>query len=336
VERDYSLRQHNTFGIEAKAACYARVTSREELSALLGDPELRGREKLVLGGGSNVLFTRDFGGLVIHNAIGGVAVLERGDGHAVVEAGAGVVWHDLVLFCLEQDLGGLENLALIPGSVGASPIQNIGAYGVEMRDVFESLDALEIATGRVRTFSPEECRFGYRNSVFKGELKGQYVILSVRFRLTTRDHRLVTSYGALQEAIEARGVASPTPRDIAEVVIETRRSKLPDPADLGNAGSFFKNPEVSREQCEALKREHPGLVAFPTEGGAKLAAGWLIEQCGWKGKRVGNVGAHARQALVLVNYGGATGEEIHALAREIRQSVLDRFGVALELEVNLV
>ncbi|HOM82461.1 MAG TPA: UDP-N-acetylmuramate dehydrogenase [Armatimonadota bacterium] len=336
VERDYSLRECNTFGVEAKAAYYARVTSREELAALLQDNPVRDREKLVLGGGSNILFTRDFDGVVIHNAIGGIAVVEQGDREAVVEAGAGVVWHDLVLFCLERDFGGLENLALIPGSVGASPIQNIGAYGVEMKDAFESLDALEVATGRVRTFGPLECCFGYRNSVFKQALRGQYIVLAVRFRLTTRDHRVVTSYGALQEALRARGIEHPTPRDIADAVTEIRRQKLPDPAELGNAGSFFKNPEVSQEQYEALKREHPGLVAFPTPGGAKIAAGWLIEQCGWKGKRVGNTGAHARQALVLVNYGGATGREIYALAQEIQASVLARFGISLEMEVNLV
>ncbi|NLC55936.1 MAG: UDP-N-acetylmuramate dehydrogenase [Armatimonadetes bacterium] len=332
VARGYSLRQHNTFGVDAQAAFFARVQTPAELAALLEDPELRGAPRLVLGGGSNILFTRDFDGLVIENAIEGIRVLAREGDTAVVEAGAGVVWHDLVLFCVEHDLGGLENLALIPGRVGASPIQNVGAYGVEIKDVFESLEAMEIATGRVRTFRLEECRFGYRNSVFKQEAKGRYIILAVRFRLTTREHRLNLGYAALASL-------RPTPttiRDVCEAVIAIRRSKLPDPAELGNAGSFFKNPEVSLEQYAALKAAHPGLVAYPSEGGMKLAAGWLIEQCGWKGKRVGNVGAHARQALVIVNYGGATGAEILDFARQVQASVAARFGVALQTEVNII
>lgn len=336
VERDYDLARLNTFGIAARAAFYARPESPEELAELLARPELAGAPRLLLGGGSNLLFTHDWEGLVLHNGIGGLRIVGRDADHAVVEAGAGVVWHDLVTFCIANDLGGLENLSLIPGCVGASPIQNIGAYGVEMKDAFDSLDAMELATGAVRTFGPAECRFGYRDSRFKRDLRGQFAILAVRFRLTTRRHALNTSYGALQEELARAGVAAPTLRDVGDAVIRIRRSKLPDPAELGNAGSFFKNPEVPFSQYEALKQEHPGLVAFPTAGGMKLAAGWLIEQCGWKGRRVGNTGAHARQALVLVNYGGATGEEVYALAQEIQASVRDRFGVTLEMEVNVV
>ena len=336
IHHDYPLRHLNTFGLDVKAAHYARVESIADLVEMLQTSEARQGRVLVLGGGSNVLFTGDFEGVLLHNAVGGIQGVERQAEHVVVEAGAGVVWHDLVTFCVENDFGGLENLSLIPGCVGASPIQNIGAYGVEVKDAFESLDALEVATGKVRTFGAPECRFGYRDSVFKRELKGQFVIVSVRFRLTVEEHRTNTSYGALSQELAARGVAEPGLRDISEVVVAIRRSKLPDPEELGNAGSFFKNPEVPQAQWEALRQEHPGLVGYPTETGVKLAAGWLIEQCGWKGKRVGNTGAHARQALVLVNYGGATGAEVWALAQQIQASVRDRFGVDLEPEVNLV
>lgn len=336
IEQEYSLRHLNTFGIDAKASHFARVESRAELAALLRDPRFRAGEKLVLGGGSNLLFTRDLDGLVIRNAIGGLRVLPDDDDHALVEVGAGVVWHDLVTFCLERDLGGLENLSLIPGSVGASPLQNIGAYGVEIKDTFESLTAMEVATGEERVFTLPECRFGYRSSIFKTELRGQYIILSVRFRLTTRHHRLQTSYGAIEAELRQRGLSHYTIRDIGDVVTAIRRSKLPDPEQVGNAGSFFKNPEVSSATFATLQQQHPDIVGYPTANGVKLAAGWLIEQCGWKGKRVGNAGVHARHALVLVNHGGATGREVQALAQEIQVSVRERFGIALETEVNII
>lgn len=336
VEQNYSLQGLNTFGVAAHAAYYAQVQFPADLAALLADPAVRDLPRLVLGGGSNILFLEDFPGLIIHSAIGGRRVLERDADTALVEAGGGVVWHDLVTFCLKHNLGGLENLSLIPGTVGASPVQNIGAYGVEIKDVFESLDALELATGAVRHFSKAECRFGYRDSIFKRELKGQYLILAARYRLTTRNHAMKTNYGAIDAELRRQGDAPVTIRRISEAVCRIRESKLPDPAQLGNAGSFFKNPVVPAAHYEALKGEYPGLVAYPAATGMKLAAGWLIDQCGWKGKRVGNVGAHAQQALVLVNYGGATGAEIYALARQIRDSVRDRFGVTLEMEVNLV
>ncbi|MBI3945673.1 MAG: UDP-N-acetylmuramate dehydrogenase [Armatimonadetes bacterium] len=336
IEPDVSLKRWNTFGIEARAARYARVESLADLQALRATPLFRERPVFILGGGSNILLTRDVDGLVVHNAIGGIRVVDRDADHTVVEAGAGVVWHDLVTFCLDGDLGGLENLSLIPGRVGASPIQNIGAYGVEMKDAFDSLEAMDLATGDLRTFRAEECRFGYRDSVFKRGMKGKCAITSVRFRLTARDHRLNTGYGAIGAELERRGIARPTIRDVGEAVIAIRRSRLPDPDQIGNAGSFFKNPEVPRATYDALKQDHPGLVAYPAPGGMKLAAGWLIEQCGWKGKRVGDAGVHTDHALVLVNYGKATGGEIHALAHEIQASVRERFGIELEMEVNVV
>lgn len=331
-----SLKEHNTFGVEARAAWFARVQTPAEVAEALAHAETHGLPWMVLGGGSNVLFTRDFDGLVLQNAIGGIRVTAGEGDTAVVEAGAGVPWHDLVLFCVERGLGGLENLALIPGTVGAAPIQNVGAYGVEIQDVFESLDALEVPTGRVRTFRRDECRFAYRSSIFKGEMKGRAVILAVRFRLATRNHRPNVSYGALAGELSRRGVTECTLRDVFDAVIAIRRSKLPDPAELGNAGSFFKNPEVSLERYQALRAEFPDLVAYPAATGMKLAAGWLIEQCGWKGKRVGRVGTHHRQALVIVNYGGATGSEILAYAQQVQAAVHQRFGILLEPEVNII
>lgn len=334
IQENVSLLHFNTFGIEAKARRLVRVNSEDELRSVLSDPALRSDLRLVLGGGSNILFTRDVDGLVIHNDIDGISTTEHTDGDVLVTAGAGVVWHDLVMFCVQKGLGGIENMSLIPGRVGAAPMQNIGAYGVELKDVFHSLRAMRVADGSVRVFSGPECRFGYRESVFKHRLAGQFIITSVTLILN-RSAKLNTSYGAIATELASMGVASPTMADVSRAVIRIRQSKLPDPAVLGNAGSFFKNPVVSHEKFEELRSRFPDIPSYPAPDGVKLAAGWLIEQCGWKGKRVGNTGCHAQQALVIVNHGGATGHEIHQHSLNVVLSVTDRFGVELEREVNL-
>ncbi len=331
------LKPFNTFGIAAKAAVLARFNDLRSLRELVLSPELHRMPRLVLGGGSNVLFTQDFAGAVLLNEVPGIGLVSESDNEVVVKAGAGVVWHEFVLHCVAQGWGGLENLSLIPGKVGAAPMQNIGAYGVEIKDRFHSLEALRISDGEVVTFSKSECAFGYRESFFKREGKDRFVILSVSFALSKGAHVLNTSYGNIQEELQRMGITQPTLLDVSNSVIAIRRSKLPDPAVLGNAGSFFKNPVVPTSLAEAIKQEFPAAPAFPAgEGHVKLAAGWLIEQAGWKGKRAGACGVHDRQALVLVNHGGATGKEVYALSEAVLRSVRERFGVELEREVNML
>ncbi len=294
------------------------------------------RERVILGGGSNILFTRDVDGLVLRNGIKGIEVIGEDADYVYVRAGAGEVWQDLVEYCLGRGLGGVENLSLIPGSVGAAPMQNIGAYGVEIKEVFQELEAWSYADRKIYTFSLNDCEFGYRESVFKGRYRGEFVILSVTFRLAKKPV-LHTAYGAIGEELSRMGVGEPDIRWVSRAVIAIRRSKLPDPAEIGNAGSFFKNPTIPDEQFEALQLEFPGIVGYRNTGTdtTKLAAGWLIEQCGWKGYRRGDAGVHARQALVLVNYGGASGSEIYDLSSEVMESVEEKFGVGLEREVNI-
>lgn len=335
LKKDYSLKSYNSFGVEARAEYFAEAHSREELQELLTELPVLHLPRLVLGGGSNILFTHDFPGLVILNCIGGVQILKEDDEHAWVESGAGIIWHDLVAWTVDHRLGGLENLSLIPGTVGAAPIQNIGAYGVELKETFVELEALDLEKGMYRTFHKEECRFGYRDSIFKQEARNRFAITRVTFRLNKK-HQLNTSYGAIRQELEAAGIAEPTVRDVSEAVIRIRKSKLPDPAKLGNAGSFFKNPEVTRSVYETLKESYPELVAYPAGDKMKLAAGWLIEYCGWKGNRSGNVGMHKDQALVLVNYGEASGRELLEHARNVQQSVMDQFNVHLDMEVNIL
>ncbi|HEX2536028.1 MAG TPA: UDP-N-acetylmuramate dehydrogenase [Chitinophagaceae bacterium] len=332
-----SLKNYNTFGIGATARYFAAFDSVETLQALLAEDKVRSAGRLLfLGGGSNILLTGDVDGAVLRNEILGISVTGEDEEYVYLRSGAGENWHRLVLHSLEQDYAGLENLSLIPGSVGASPMQNIGAYGVEIKDVFHELEAWHIGDRALRVFSAEECRFGYRESIFKGALKGQYVITAVTFRLR-KQPVFHTEYGAIRQELESMGVTELSIQAISRAVINIRTSKLPDPAVIGNAGSFFKNPSVPAEQFEALKEMHPGIVGFPNpDGTVKLAAGWLIEQCGWKGVRRGDAGCHAKQALVLVNYGGATGKQIYDLSTEIMESVRVKFGVALEREVNLV
>ncbi|OON69259.1 UDP-N-acetylmuramate dehydrogenase [Hymenobacter sp. CRA2] len=342
LQHDVSLRAYNTFGIDAKAHLFAAFASVDELRELLRLPEVQAAPKLILGGGSNLLFTRDFDGVVLKNEIRGLETLDENaaDNTVLVRAGAGESWHGLVEYSLAQGLAGIENLSLIPGTVGAAPLQNIGAYGVELQDAFEYLEAVELVSGQLRRFSREECGFGYRESVFKGPLRNQYIVTGVVLRLHRRRAQANTSYGAIRSTLEEMGVTEdPTPQQVSQAVISIRRSKLPDPAQVGNAGSFFKNPEVSQAKFDALKTEYPETPGYPVPGGVKVPAGWLIEQCGWKGHRAGEggrYGVHDRQALVLVNHGGATGAEVRALAEEIIASVREKFGIELHPEVNII
>lgn len=337
IRSNYSLKHLNTFGLEVKAKYFTEFHDVKELKEILSSAEYRNEKLLVLGGGSNLLFTSDFfDGLVIQNKIKGIEILQENSETITVRSGAGEVWHELVLYTISKNWGGLENLSLIPGTVGAAPMQNIGAYGVEIKDIFAGLEAYEIATGNIRYFTLEECKFGYRSSIFKQEEKGKFIILSVSFILQKKP-TFHTSYGAITDTLKQMGITELSVKAISDAVIHIRQSKLPDPKEIGNAGSFFKNPEIPESTFEKLRSEYPSIPSFPTVPGMiKIPAGWLIEQCGWKGKVVGHTGVHKNQALVLVNYGGAKGEEIKALSKEVQQSVLQEFGIELEAEVNFV
>jgi len=337
IKENHSLKNFNTFGIDVSARYFAEVKTPEELRQVFERfPAEITPPHLLLGGGSNLLFTANYQGLVIKINLKGLDVVEENESEVVIKAAAGEDWDQFVEYCVLHGWGGLENLSLIPGQVGSSPIQNIGAYGVEVKDCFESLEAYEKSSGNLRNFSAEACRFGYRDSIFKREAKGEYVILSVSFRLRKKDHLLKLGYGAIQTELQQRGISQPTITHVREVVCSIRQSKLPDPAVTGNAGSFFKNPVLKQAAYQRLRAEHPGLVAFPDKGGIKLAAGWLIEQAGWKGYRQGDAGVHPLQALVLVNYGKASGKELAALSEKIKASVKKIFGVELETEVNII
>lgn len=332
-----SLRPFNTFGIDAATHYFMEVDSVAALQNALQLPDIQGLPLLVLGGGSNLLLTRNFEGFALKISLKGIELLHEDEQFYYVRTGAGENWHSFVQHSIANGWAGVENLSLIPGTVGAAPMQNIGAYGVELKDVFYELQALAVAEGSLHTFSHSDCRFGYRESVFKHEAKGKYIITSVTFRLR-KTPQINVSYGAIRQTLEAMGISSPTIADVSSAVIHIRQSKLPDPAQLGNAGSFFKNPEIPKAQYDELKTRYPDLPGYPTDypDRMKVAAGWLIEQCGWKGKRTGNTGAHKDQALVLVNYGGASGAEIWQLAQQIQASVAERFGVQLQAEVNVV
>ncbi|PWF42433.1 UDP-N-acetylmuramate dehydrogenase [Massilia glaciei] len=332
ITPDYSLRQLNTFGIDARARAYLKVVSTADLGAVLADPVLAAMPRLVLGGGSNLLFTGDFDGLVLHMCMQGRGIAGATDSHTLVRAAAGENWHGLVQWTLAQGLGGLENLSLIPGTVGAAPIQNIGAYGTEIKDVFHSLTVFDMATGETRAMDAAACRFGYRDSVFKQSGGAGLVIVDVTFALP-RAWRANLRYAELAQALDQAGVRDPDPQQVGDMVVAIRRRKLPDPAVIGNAGSFFKNPLVTGEHCARLLAAFPALVHHAQgDGGEKLAAGWLIDQCGWKGRRMGQAGVYEKQALVLVNHGGARGADVLALARAIQADVAERYGVALETE----
>jgi UDP-N-acetylmuramate dehydrogenase len=336
IEKNKSLKAFNTFGIEARAPYFCEVSSVEDVQEVLQQEHLRSMPLLILGGGSNVLFTRDPEGLVLLNRIRGVQQQQEDAEHAWVRVGGGENWHDFVLYTIAQGWGGLENLSLIPGTVGAAPMQNIGAYGVEIKDTFSQLEAVDRSNGQIRTFSGEECEFGYRSSIFKTRAKDQYVITSVTFKLH-KIHRFTTTYGDIQKTLDELGIRDLSIKAISEAVIRIRQSKLPDPRQIGNAGSFFKNPVISRQLFDELQQEFPNMPHYPQEEGwVKVPAGWLIEQCGWKGHRRGQLGVHDRQALVLVNHGGARGSDIKQLAQDIQASVEEKFRIPLETEVNFV
>ena len=329
-----SLKAYNTFGIDVAAEHLVSIESTSELVKTLA--EINQKELLILGGGSNVLFMNDIKGTVLLNKLEGISVVDENEGHVWVKAGGGVNWHEFVLHCIHQNWAGIENLSLIPGSVGAAPMQNIGAYGVETKDVFHELEAIEISTGKIITFSNSDCQFGYRESVFKRALKGQYLISSVIFKLDKKP-TFKTSYGAITNELENMKVTELSIQAISNAVINIRQSKLPDPKVTGNAGSFFKNPVVPISLAENIKKEYPEAAAYPVDNNSmKLAAGWLIDKAGWKGKTYGNYGVHPKQALVLVNYGGATGQNIYDLSTEILADIKSKFGVELEREVNIV
>ena len=335
IAHDYSLASCNTFGIDARARCYLRIASVAELAAALADPRLAGMPRLLLGGGSNIVLTGDFDGVVLHMAIKGREMIgvEGAEGKfTLVRAAAGENWHGFVAWTLAQGLGGLENMSLIPGTVGAAPIQNIGAYGVELKDVFHSLTVFDLATGGLRSMMAAECRFGYRDSVFKHPQGAGLVIVDVTFALPTAWQPKL-GYAELAQAVAEARLKTPTALEISDLVVAIRRRKLPDPAVIGNAGSFFKNPVVSQARCAELLAAFPALVHHAQlDGSEKLAAGWLIDQCGWKGRNLGAAGVYPKQALVLVNNGGATGAEVLALAGAIVDDVRRRYGVTLEPE----
>ncbi len=329
---DFPLQALNTFGIAARARAYLRIDAIGQLAAVMADPALAALPRLLLGGGSNILLTGDVDALVLHMGIAGREVAGHVDGHTLVRCGAGENWHQFVQWTLAQGLGGLENMSLIPGTVGAAPIQNIGAYGAEVKDVFHSLRAFDLATGELRTMDGAACRFGYRDSVFKHAEGAGLVIVDVTFALPD-GWQPNLRYGELAAAAQEAGLTAPTAQQVSELVVAIRQRKLPDPAVIGNAGSFFKNPVVSAERCAALLAAFPALVHHTqADGSEKLAAGWLIDQCGWKGRSLGHAGVYPKQALVLVNHGGATGAEVVALARAIQADVQERYGVLLEPE----
>lgn len=338
IESYVSLKPYNTFGLDVNTRYWVEINQEDDLQTLLQLTEFVNTPKLILGGGSNVLLRQHFNGLVVKMNIQGIDVIREDDTHIYVKAGAGVIWHDFVKFCVNQGYAGLENLSLIPGTVGAAPMQNIGAYGVEIEQVFESLTAIDASTGEQRIFNHADCAFGYRESVFKRELKGQYIITSVTFQLD-KTPTFHTRYGAIQETLAEMGITDDTLtiRAISDAVIQIRQSKLPDPNEIGNAGSFFKNPEIPKSQFDLLKSAYPTLPGYPiSDAIVKVPAGWLIEQAGWKGYRSGDAGVHTKQALVLVNYGNATGDEILALAHQVQKSVYDKFNIGITPEVNVV
>ena len=335
MQQNKSLKAFNTFGVESHAEWFVEARTADEVWSCL--ETFRDKPIMVLGGGSNLLLTKDLSGVVLKISLKGIAVVQESENHVVLEVQAGEVWHDIVQYCLEQDYGGIENLALIPGQMGTAPIQNIGAYGVELKDVFDSCVALNRNTGQKEVFNLDDCHFGYRESVFKNELKNQFVILSVRVRLTKRQHELKLDYGSISEVLQQQGVKNPSIRQVAQAVIAIRQSKLPDPKILGNSGSFFKNPIVSEAEVNRLQGLYPDLPSYQAGNHLKkIPAGWLIQHAGYKGYRQGDAGVHENQALVLVNYGEATGLEIKELAQTIQDKVFHDFGIKLIPEVNII
>ncbi|MFL9834415.1 UDP-N-acetylmuramate dehydrogenase [Chryseobacterium terrae] len=337
MQENFSLKPFNTFGVEAKAKYFVEVNTVEKLLETLKHSNSQTLPLLFLGGGSNVLFTKDFEGLAIKLNLKGISEDFLNENEVLVTAKAGENWHEFVIFCLNKNYGGLENLSLIPGNVGTSPMQNIGAYGTEIKDIFVSCKVLNLETLEIEEFDIEKCRFGYRDSIFKQEGKGKYVILEVSFRLTRKNHKIKTEYGAIKSELENLGITNPTIQDVSKAVINIRQSKLPDPKKLGNAGSFFKNPTIPLAQFEDLKIKFENIQGYPNGNFVKVPAGWLIEQCGWKGKQIGNVASHQLQSLVIINAtGNASGKEIYDFSSLIIDSVKEKFGIELEREVNIL
>ena len=335
VQENISLKPYNTFGIDAKARYFIEISSIANLKKALQSkihPDL-----FIISGGSNMLITKDIDALVLHMNIKGKEILKEDDEHVYLKVMGGEEWHDTVLWCLEQDYGGLENLSLIPGRIGTAPIQNIGAYGIELKDTFVSCETMAINDQSIKVFTKEDCQFGYRESYFKNEGKNKYIITSVILKLTKKNHELNTSYGAIESQLAAWEINNPTIQDISKAVVAIRESKLPDPKVLGNSGSFFKNPILSKKEFDIVINEHPEAKYYKiSDGTYKVPAGWLIEQCGFKGKRFGDAGVHKNQALVLVNYGNATGQEIIGLAHKIIDAVFEAYGIRISPEVNII
>lgn len=332
---NFSLQNYNTFGIDAKAKLFTSITSIDELIDVLQSNI--NQPKLILGGGSNMLLTQDLDKLVIHIDLKGKEIVKENETHVWVKAAAGENWHEFVIWCIENNLGGIENMSLIPGNIGSAPIQNIGAYGVELKDTFDQCEALFMDDFSLKTFSNIECHFGYRESVFKNELKDKCVITSVTLKLTKQNHILHTQYGSINEDLIQNNIINPTIKDVSDSVIRIRKSKLPDPKKLGNSGSFFKNPIISTAHFNTIRKLFPEIPYYTvSDTKTKVPAGWLIEQTGYKGKRIGDAGVHTKQALVLVNYGSATGSELLALAKEIQEAVLKKYNIQIETEVNIL
>lgn len=335
ILENIALKPYNTFGIAVKARFFIEINSLLQLQKVLQLSAYP--DKFIISGGSNMLLTKDIDALVLHINLKGITVVEETEDEVVLKVMAGENWHQLVLWTLAQDYGGLENMSLIPGNTGTAPIQNIGAYGVELKDVFVSCEAMHIANQELVEFTKEACQFGYRDSIFKNEAKGDYIITSVKLKLTKGKHQLFTHYGAIESELDAMGVITPTIQDVSKAVIRIRQSKLPDPKEIGNSGSFFKNPVVSQKTFNAFLKKFPDAPYYKVgEHQFKIPAGWLIEQAGFKGKRFGDAGVHAKQALVLVNYGNATGMEIVHLAQRIQKTVKEKFGIEIDAEVNII
>lgn len=335
LHTNFSLKKYNTFGIEAKAKQFISVHSVAELKTVLAENPTE--KKFILGGGSNMLLTQDIEALVIHIDLKGKKIIDENEDFVWVESQAGENWHEFVLWTIDQNLGGLENMSLIPGNVGTTPVQNIGAYGAEIKDHFVSCQAMAIANQDLKNFNTAECHFGYRESIFKNEVKDQYIITSVVFKLTKRNHKINTSYGDILGELEKNNIQNPSLKEVSNAVIAIRQSKLPDPKELGNSGSFFKNPIIPKTDFEKIHQQFPDMKYFEvSESEVKVPAGWLIEQAGFKGKRFGDAGIHKNQALVLVNYGNATGQEILAVSKNIQETVYATFGIHIEAEVNVI
>ena len=336
TQTNFSLKDFNTMQVDVQSGYFIEINSIDDLKEILVNKDYHS-PLYILGGGSNVLFLKDFKGTILYINILGKEVVRENDSHVWVKANAGENWHEFVMFTLENDLGGLENLSLIPGKVGASPMQNIGAYGVEIKDVFVELEAIEIATGELKTFSHEECKFGYRESVFKNDLKGHYIITSVTFKLTKKAHEIKTTYGAIQAQLTEMGIDKPSIQEVSQAVIAIRESKLPNPKDIPNTGSFFKNPTILNEEYMLLQRDFSDIPGYPVEDGrTKVPAGWLIEKSGWKGFRNEKVGVHERQALVLINHSNGSGQDVYDLSEQILRDLEKKFGIELEREVNII